>query len=92
MVASLGLFETEEGATLGERLMSGWFREDWPVFRAVPPGLARGEVLVRAEAARPPQVAGEGSGPRLERRGGRPDRRLGRDRRVAALAMVSAAP
>ena len=90
-VASLGLFETDEGASLGERLMSGWYREDWPVFRAVPPGLARGEVLVRAEVARPAQVTAEASGPRLERRTSRPDRRLGRDRRVAALAMVSAA-
>jgi|SRR5438128_2636551 len=91
MVASLGLFETQEGAALGERLMSGWFREDWPVFQIVPPGLVLGEVLVRAEAARPAPAAAEAAGPRLERRSGRPDRRLGRDRR-AALAMVSAAP
>ncbi|OLC08109.1 MAG: hypothetical protein AUH42_02340 [Gemmatimonadetes bacterium 13_1_40CM_70_11] len=91
MVASLGLFETEEGAAQGERLMSDWFREDWPVFRAVPPGLARGEVLVSVEAARPAPVAADAAGPRLERRSGRPDRRLGRDRRVT-LAMASAAP
>src|SRR5260370_2349842 len=73
-VASLGLFETEEGASLGERLMSGWDREDWPVFRAVPPRLSRGEVLVRAAVAPPAQISLDASVPRLEPRTSRPHR------------------
>lgn len=88
-VASIALFTTREGAAAGDRLAGAWFRDDWPVFTAVPPAVAGGEVLV-AEAARPeqrPETAGAGV-PRLERRHGgerrcEPERRSGPDRRIA---------
>ncbi len=97
-VASIGLFETREGAALGEGLLGGWFREDWPVFQAVPPGLTRGEVLVHDEAPRAAPVAAAASGPRLERRRGierrfSAERRSSRDRRLVETAIkISAAP
>lgn len=95
-VASLALFETGEGAALAEGLLGRWFREDWPVFRAVPPGLTRGEVLVRDEAPRAPQAAVSASGPRLERRTGidrrfRRERRSPRDRRLPGAAVEMSA-
>src|SRR5260370_41323989 len=60
-VASLGLFETDEGAALGERLMSGWYRGGWPGVRAGPTGLARGGGLGRAEVGPPAQGAAQSS-------------------------------
>lgn len=93
VVASIALFKTREGAALGERLAEEWFRDDWPVFRALAPTLASGEVLVAEEAQRQerPEIAGAG-GPRREQRGGgdrrfRRDRRAGRERRVAGSAV-----
>ncbi|HXF96002.1 MAG TPA: hypothetical protein VNI61_07845, partial [Gemmatimonadales bacterium] len=50
LVASLGLFETAEGAATGDQLVAEWFRNDWPAFRAVPPELTSGEVMVAEQA------------------------------------------
>src|SRR2546425_12979412 len=78
-LASIALFQTEESAAVGERLLNDWFRHDWPVFQAVPPELTRGAVLVHEEL---PRVASAvTSGPRLERRNWS-DRRLNRERRA----------
>src|SRR2546430_15605690 len=33
-LASIALFQTEESAAVGERLLNDWFRHDWPVFRS----------------------------------------------------------
>src|SRR5947209_7305562 len=95
-LASIALFQTEESAAVGERLLNDWFRHDWPVFQAVPPELTRGAVLVHEELPR--VAAAVTSGPRLERRNWS-DRRLNRerrsggDRRVATAAVsVSATP
>src|SRR5206468_3286161 len=46
-LASIALFQTEESAAAGERLLNDWFRHDWPVFQAVPPELTRGAVRPR---------------------------------------------
>jgi hypothetical protein len=97
-LASIALFQTEESAAVGERLLNDWFREDWPVFQAVPPGLTRGAVLVHDEIPRPAPAAVAASGPRLERRNWSDrrftgDRRSGRDRRLAGAPIsMSARP
>ncbi len=95
-LASIALFQTEESAAVGERLLNDWFRHDWPVFQAVPPELTRGAVLVHEELPR--VAAAATSGPRLERRNWS-DRRLSRERRsggdrrvVTAAVSVSATP
>src|SRR5947209_4721761 len=95
-LASIALFQTEESAAVGERLLNDWFRHDWPVFQAVPPELARGAVLVHEELPR--VAAAVTTGPRLERRNWSDrrltrERRSGGDRRVATAAVsVSATP
>src|SRR5256886_934653 len=95
-LASIALFQTEESAVAGERLLNDWFRHDWPVFQAVPPELTRGAVLVHEELPR--VAAAVTSGPRLERRNWSDrrltrERRSGGDRRVATAAVsMSATP
>jgi len=95
-LASIALFQTEESAAVGERLLNDWFRHDWPVFQAVPPELARGAVLVHEELPR--VAAAVTTGPRLERRNWSDrrltrERRSGGDRRVATAAVsISATP
>src|SRR2546422_1078317 len=87
-LASIALFQTEESAAVGERLLNDWFRHDWPVFQAVPPELTRGAVLVHEEL---PRVAvAVTSGPRLERRNWS-DRRLNRERRSGGGRPVATA-
>src|SRR2546430_13646313 len=81
-LASIALFQTEESAVAGERLLNDWFRHDWPVFQAVPPELTRGAVLVHEELPR--VAAAVTSGPRLPRpnwsgRRPTPGRRAGAD-------------
>src|SRR5437879_2168561 len=95
-LSSIALFQTEESAAVGERLLNDWFRHDWPVFQAVPPKLARGAVLVHEELPR--GAAAVTTGPRLERRNWSDrrrtrERRSGGDRRVATAAVsMSATP
>jgi hypothetical protein len=89
VVASVALFDTADGAKAGDRLSDEWFRVDWPAFRAVPPAVTTGEVLLAEETRRGAQARPTAAGtPRLERRvGGErralPDRRTGVDRRAA---------
>src|SRR2546430_16170095 len=65
-LASIALFQTDESAAVGERLLNDWFRHDWPVFQAVPPHLPRGAGLVHEKRPRP--AVAPTSGPPLARR------------------------
>jgi hypothetical protein len=80
---SIALFETQEGADRANDLISRWFRNDWPTFRAVPPEVTTGRVLAHAATTRP--AVGFSHDGFVERRLGRErratDRRAG-DRRV----------
>src|SRR3989441_7878844 len=64
-LASIALFQTEESAAVGERLLNDWFRHDSPVFQAGPPELARGAVLVHEGLPR--VAAAVATGPRVQR-------------------------
>lgn len=93
LVACIGFFETQEGASAGDRLMADFFRDDWPAFRAVPPELTSGEVLVAHHMEREVEVAA--GIPRLERRQGverrgPEERRSGRERRASPEPAVAA--
>jgi hypothetical protein len=86
LVASIGLFETAAGADAGDQIVAGWFRDDWPAFRAVPPELTSGEAMVADQPQRPADSASTGW-PRVERRAGADrrvhgERRQGRERRA----------
>jgi hypothetical protein len=84
---SIGLFETEDGADRANELISSWFRNDWPMFRALPPEVTTGRVLAHTALARS-SMRGSGDASE-ERRTGfdrrAADRRAG-DRRVVPLA------
>ena len=82
LVASIGLFETAADAAAGDQIVAGWFRGDWPAFRAVSPELTSGEVLVAEQPRREAGSAGEGR-PRTERRAGVERRSFGERRRRA---------
>jgi hypothetical protein len=45
VLASLGLFETPEGAQAAGNLGREWFGEEWGSFRALPPEMITGEIL-----------------------------------------------
>jgi len=47
-VAALALFETRPAADAGVRLLSEWFRSDWPAFRLLAPDLSVAESLTLA--------------------------------------------
>jgi hypothetical protein len=94
-LASLGLFETPEGADTTARLAHEWFGKEWGSFRPLPPEVISGEVLApaavtgrlhagrRGLAERRSTTALVGSnGHDAERRTGS-DRRRGFDRRTA---------
>ena len=49
-VAALALFETKPAADSAARLLSEWFRSDWPAFRLLAPDLSVAESLTRAHA------------------------------------------
>jgi hypothetical protein len=49
-VAALALFETKPAADAGARLLSDWFRSDWPAFRLLAPDLSVAESLTREQA------------------------------------------
>lgn len=84
---SVALFETAQGAERANELISRWFRNDWPTFRAVPPEVTTGRVLAHAATTRTPVALSDDGF--VERRSGRErramDRRAG-DRRVATEA------
>jgi hypothetical protein len=82
LVASIGLFETPAAAAAGDQLVAGWFRGDWPAFRAVPPDLTSGEVMVAEQPHREAGSTSEGR-PRVERRTGVERRAFGERRRRA---------
>lgn len=87
VVMSVGLFETEEGAERASELISRWFRNDWPTFRAVPPEVSTGRVLAHIATNRTPVALSEDGV--VERRTGQErrasDRRTG-ERRVVPVA------
>ncbi len=86
IVASIGMFETREGAAAADRLACEWFRTDWPTFIMIPPELTAGEVMTHSAANRDGglRIMRDGWN-QVERRSGR-DRRWGRDRREAKQA------
>ena len=49
-VAALALFETRPAADVAARLLSEWFRSDWPAFRLLAPDLSVAESLTLAQA------------------------------------------
>jgi hypothetical protein len=83
---SVAVFETEDGADRANGLISSWFRNDWPTFRAVPPEVSTGRVLAHTASARPAMAASDGA--LVDRRLG-PDRRgldrRARDRRIVPM-------
>ena len=56
VLASLGFFETSEGAEASTRLLRAWFESDWPAFQEIPQD-ALGEVITSAEIGRAPVTA-----------------------------------
>jgi len=54
VLASIGLFQTQEGAESGVRLQREWFRDEWSSFRPLPPEVVAGEVFAQATAERDP--------------------------------------
>jgi hypothetical protein len=49
-VAALAQFETKQAADAAARLLSEWFRSDWPAFRLLAPDLTVAESLTLASA------------------------------------------
>ena len=80
---SVAVFETEDGADRANGLISSWFRNDWPTFRAVPPEVSTGRVLAHTASTRPSLAAPNGDF--VDRRVGsnrRGSDRRARDRRI----------
>src|SRR5919106_5056625 len=50
VLASIGLFRTQEGAEAAVQLQRHWFRDEWSSFRPLPPEVVAGEVLAQAAA------------------------------------------
>jgi len=50
ILATIGLFETLDGAEAAFRLQRDWFRDEWSSFRPLPPEVVAGEVLAHAAA------------------------------------------
>ena len=87
-VAALALFETKPSADTAARLLSEWFRSDWPAFRLLAPDLSVAESLTRAQAS------GDGGTEWLSEeaveaapQAGRDRRRIG-ERRLLVVARV----
>jgi len=68
-LASIGLFESREGAESAAQLARDWFEDEWPSFRPLPPEVVVGEIVAQTAVDNRPLV----------------DRRKHADRRVAAL-------
>jgi hypothetical protein len=49
-VTVLAVFETRPAADAAARVLSDWFRSDWPAFRLLPPDLSVAESLTLAQA------------------------------------------
>jgi hypothetical protein len=96
VLASMGLFETPEGADAAAQLAHEWFGKEWGSFRPLPPEVITGKVLVPTGTPAQPQTGrrwladrrgtaaliGSGMSNETERRTGT-DRRRGFDRRSA---------
>ena len=52
VLASLGFFETREGAKAANTLATQWFREEWGAYRPLAPEIMGGEVLTEINAER----------------------------------------
>jgi hypothetical protein len=48
VLASIGMFRTQEGAEAAVQLQHDWFRDEWSSFRPLPPEVVAGEVLAQA--------------------------------------------
>ncbi len=68
-LASIGLFESRDGAESAAQLARDWFEDEWPSFRPLPPEVVIGEIVAQTAVDNRPLV----------------DRRKHADRRVAAL-------
>jgi hypothetical protein len=73
ILATIGLFETSEGAEGAVRLQRDWFRDEWSSFRPLPPEVVAGEVLARAVVSERPLM----------------DRRRLSERRLAAILVAA---
>jgi hypothetical protein len=51
-LASLGMFETAEGASAANKLAAQWFQQEWGSFRPLPPEVISAEVLTQTVADR----------------------------------------
>jgi len=86
VLVCIGMFDTSEGADAAAKLATEWFAKEWGSFRALPPEVIAGAVLItqrrslteRRSAAAVVRSNGQGD---LERRIGG-DRRRGFDRRA----------
>ncbi len=90
-LASMAVFETSEGAQAATRLLSDWFRSDWPAFRQIPPAASVGELLTFEGVGRAAGTVASESRDRTL--GGRrdaalPERRSERDRRMFDRRMM----
>ncbi len=68
-LASIGLFESRDGAESAAQLARDWFEDEWPSFRPLPPEVVVGEIVAQTAVDNRPLV----------------ERRKYADRRVAAL-------
>ena len=68
-LASIGLFESRDGAESAAQLARDWFEDEWPSFRPLPPEVVVGEIVAQTAVDNRPLV----------------DRRKHAERRVAAL-------
>ena len=68
-LASIGLFESRDGAESAAQLARDWFEDEWPSFRPLPPEVVIGEIVAQTAVDNRPLV----------------DRRKHPDRRLAAL-------
>ena len=70
-LASIGLFESRDGAESAAQLARDWFEDEWPSFRPLPPEVVVGEIVAQTAVDNRLLV----------------DRRKQVDRRVAALVV-----
>jgi hypothetical protein len=99
VLASVGLFETAEGASAAARLAHEWFGKEWGSFLPLPPEVITGEVLAPAAATAQRQTGRRWLADRRKNAGlvglgtwSETERRAGSDRRGGFLRNGDFAP